>query len=138
MENPSASEIEHGLSQFGGSEEYHRLSPLHGKLVATDGVAWLAEKADAYWLVDAIAAWQPTAQKDEMLRNFQLWTLTKNRADHQHPQGARLTCWRDTDNEAFHRDMEFTDFPLDGIRLYACSGEYGGRPVIILMLTGEY
>jgi len=49
-------ELQKGLAGFSGTEAYHRLSPLHGKLVCTDGVKYLADKAGAFWLIDAIAS----------------------------------------------------------------------------------
>lgn len=124
----SKREIEDGLAQFYGTDQYHRLSPLHGKLVCTDGVAWLAEAAGAYWLIDAIASWQPTALKDPMLREIQFWRLKRDGA------GARLACLRDSNDEAFAQEIEFTDFPLDEIELFACQCD----PYIVLMLRTEY
>ena len=41
----------------------------------TDGVAFLAGHAGAYWLLDHIAARQKLARKDRMLRDAQVWTL---------------------------------------------------------------
>ena len=43
---------ESDLSQFIGTENYYRHWTGHG--VYTDGVKYLAEKAGAYWLIDAI------------------------------------------------------------------------------------
>ena len=103
-------EIQEGLNQHTGTFQYYRLSP---HMVLTDGTAWLAEAAGAYWLMPAIDSWQPRCRKDEMLQEIQFWTLAV-RPD----KSARLTCYRDTNDPAFHQDIEYTDFPLTEIRLY--------------------
>ena len=69
----SIAEIQNGLAQMTGTEQYHKLSPLHGRMVCTDGVAWLAENAGehgAHWLIDIIASYQPQCARDKMLRDF--------------------------------------------------------------------
>ena len=110
------SEIEQGLAQFSGTEEYHKFSPL-SRLVATDGVKWLAESAEAYWLLDAIASYQQKCSKDAMLRDFQAWTLTVKDGT------ATLKCERDTgDKKPIRQEIEYTDFPLDEVKLYVENG----------------
>ena len=69
-----ANELNNALAHFIGSMQQHRFSPL-SRLVLTDGVQYLAEKAGAYWLMDIIASYQQKCMKDEMLRDFQIWTL---------------------------------------------------------------
>ena len=44
-------ELQLALSQFTGTEKYHRVLP---RLVITDGVEYLANTANSYWLVTAI------------------------------------------------------------------------------------
>ena len=84
----TAEEIEHGIAQFtGGDQVYkHWLG-----ITYTEGVKWLADKAGAHWLIDAIASWQVEARKDEALRDFQLWVLMVNLETHS----AALSCCRD-------------------------------------------
>ena len=116
------SEIEQGLAQFSGTEEYHKFSPL-SRLVATDGVKWLAESAEAYWLLDAIASYQQKCSKDVMLREFQVWTLTRRFRDSAHGSEATLKCERDTgDKKPIRQEIEYTDFPLDEVKLYVENG----------------
>ena len=42
------------LDQFHGTERWHR-HPLNRRLLWTDGVEFFADKANAYWFIDAIA-----------------------------------------------------------------------------------
>ena len=99
------------LTNFTGSETYYR-HHLSGMLF-TEGVYHLAQRAKAYWLIDLIASWQEKARRDPWLRDFQLWELTvrENRS-------AVAICFRDSEEEAFRQDIEFTDFPLDHVSVY--------------------
>lgn len=99
------------LDQFSGSEEIfkHWLGRLH----FTEGVKYLAEEAGAYWLLDAIASYQPKLAADPMLADFQLWEL------HVKDGRCTLTCKADCDvPPAVQQEIEYTDFPLEYIKLY--------------------
>ena len=128
--------LQQSLKQFTGTDNYYKhLLGLH----YTDGIQYLAEKAQCYWLIDVIASHQ-TKQllADEMLSNFQLWLLVvgdshefiKPQPHHQ----AVITCWRDTPNVGIkppvRQDIDFTDFPLSEIKLFLVQG--------VLILPGEY
>ena len=65
-------ELESGLAMHTGSTRWFR--HWSRRLVYTEGVRYLAEKASAYWLVDLFASWCPHPS----LRNeeFVLWKLT--------------------------------------------------------------
>ena len=110
------------LNQFTGTTQYyaHWLKAF----LYTDGVKYLADEAQAYWLIDAIASHQPEALKDPMLRGIQFWKLivTGNKA--------KLICERDTDNVAITQDIDYTDFPLSEVKLYLADR--------VLMLPSEY
>ena len=116
-------EIRNSLEQFTGSELFH--THWLRRFVYTDGVEYLAEKCGAYWLLDAIASWQPEAMKDGALREFQFWRLAV-KPDHT----AVLYCERDTNNVAFKQNIPFTDFPFEEIKLYLANG--------VLLLPSEY
>ena len=114
-------EIEQGLAQCYCSEAHHKFSIL-SRLVITDGVKWLADNAGAYWLLDAIASYQQRCQKDKMLRDFQVWTLTTEQRS-EHNRRGHLKCERDTgDKKPIRQEIEYTDFPLDSIKLYVENG----------------
>jgi Family of unknown function (DUF6876) len=103
-------ELRAALTKFTGTVNYHR--HWTGTFHYTDGVAFLAENAGAYWLLDHIAAMQKHARRDPALRDFQAWQLTV--------QGSRgvITCLRAASDEAFHDELPFTDFPLREVTLY--------------------
>jgi hypothetical protein len=113
------------LAQFTGTAEWYT-HPLTG-LLYTDGVQFLAERGGAYWLIDAIASWQndPLVRNDTMLQEIQFWTLTV-RLD----SSAVLRCERDTGDVALTQKIEFTDFPLESIKLYVENG--------VLLLPSEH
>jgi hypothetical protein len=109
------------LTEFRGTVNYfrHWTRAFH----YTDGVAFLAENAGAYWLLDHIAAMQKRARRDLDLCEFQAWKLTLS--------GTRgvIACLRDKEDEAFRDELPFTDFPLAEITLYLKDG--------VLYLPGE-
>ena len=99
------------LAQFTGSESWFRHG-INRAVLFTDGAKYVADQAGAYWLLDEIAIIQP---HDARLRGeeFQVWKLAVN-AD----QTGVLTCEDGNDNVVYTKELEYTDFPLDGITLY--------------------
>ena len=119
------------LAHFTGTESYTNLRYpwLRKRFLLTDGVQYLAEKAQAYWLMDAIASHQ--INKKVAAEPFQVWTLSVNEK-HE----AILTCTDGDKTELVRQDIPGTDFPLTSITLYASQDDYlGGR---VVMLTSEY
>ena len=132
----SAQELQQSLKQFTGTDNYYK--HLLG-LRYTDGIQYLAEKAQCYWLIDVIASHQTKKLlADQMLKDFQLWLLVvsdshefiKPKPHHQ----AVVSCWGDPPNVGLkppvRQDIDFTDFPLSEIKLFLVQG--------VLMLPGEY
>lgn len=110
------------LAQFTGTENWYRHT-LARKVHYTDGVLFVAERAGAYWLIDEIAV----AQKAEaalMNEEFQVWTLVVEGSS------ALLRCDDGNDRRLLEKQIEYTDFPEPGIKLYAVDG--------VIMLPGEY
>jgi len=110
------------LEQFYGTERYyeHRL----GRFNYTDGVRFLADKAACYWLLDIVASVQRMPKiKAE---SFIVWNLQR------HPDTTRATVKADDGNGnlLYQQEIEYTDFPLDSIKLYMADG--------VLMLPSEY
>ena len=90
----------------------------------TDGAKYVADHADAYWLLDEIALAQRDA-KAVAGEAFQLWRLTVQ-ADHT----ATLDC-EDGDGKAvYSKPIPYTDFPLPEIALLFTDG--------LILLPGEY
>ena len=111
------------LAQFTGTTTHHR-NFFNRRFFHTDGVQALAEKAQAFWLIDAICSHQPKALRHKLdgsqLREFQLWKLTVNS-----DQTAYLECSPDSDTEkpSIRQRIPFTDFPIQQIKLYVERGE---------------
>lgn len=109
-------------------------------LLYTDGVKFLADAANCYWLVDAIASYQLKCQRDPLLCEFQVWYLLR---PHQQvmPQilvpdsGAVLACWKHEPlvrgwvDPVIQQVIDFCDFPLESFKLYCAGG--------VLMLPSE-
>lgn len=110
------------LAQFTGTEHYYRLSP---SAVLTDGTRYLAEAAGAFWLMDAIARFLPqfSGREDFIVARL---VRTGSQAELTLDYGNGLVLDR--------QHIEYTDFPMQSIQLYACwGGEYW-----VLMLCSEY
>ncbi len=110
----SPKELQQTLSEFYGTNEYYK--HWTGSLVYTDGIHFLQENAECYWLLDAIASYQPKCKKDPMLKDMQFWTLTVINNE------AKLTCKRDSNDTAFVQNIEYTDFPLKEINIWVENG----------------
>lgn len=114
-------DLESGLAMHTGSTRWFR--HWSRRLVYTEGVQYLAEKASAYWLIDLVASWCPHAS----LRNeeFVLWKLTV-KADHS----AVAIADDGNGRELARQDIAWTDFPLDEVSFYFTDGT--------LLLPSEY
>lgn len=99
------------LRQFTGTETWYR-HPLNRKIVYTEGVQYIAEQGGAYWLLDEIALIQAHDPK-VAAEALQVWKLTV-RTD----RTATLACDDGNGNIVFTKELEYTDFPLDEIKLY--------------------
>ena len=112
------------LPNFYGTENYYHYSPLFRNFMLTDGAKYLAESADAYWLVDLFASHLP-AYKDE---GFAVLYLKV--------KGGKATAQIEDGNGKVlaKQKIEYTDFPLDQIVLY-CVPQDGQ---FVVMLPSEY
>ncbi len=108
------------LAQFTGDPDRFR-HPLNRRVLFTLGVQYVAEKGEAYWLVDAIASYfgsslmMKAIAKDDRLASLQFWRLKVNK-DHR----AVLTMRADSgERPAITQRIEYTDFPLGRIDIWA-------------------
>ena len=99
------------LAQFTGTEQWYRHS-INRSILYTDGAQYVAEHGEAYWLLDEIALIQSYDQ-NVAAEEFQVWTLTV-RPD----KTATLACDDGNGNVVFSKEIPYTDFPLDTIKLY--------------------
>lgn len=104
------------LRQFTGTEHYykHWLGFNY-----TDGVKYVAEKANAYWLLDLIGSYH---RKE----SFQVWKLTVN-----DDKTALIVMREDSDQPIIVRQkIPYTDFPLKKIEFFLIDS--------VLILPSEY
>ena len=99
------------LAQFTGTEQWYRHS-INRSILYSEGAQHVAEHGGAYWLLDEIALIQPY-DRNVAAEEFQVWTLTV-RPD----KTATLACDDGNGNVVFSKEIPYTDFPLDTIKLY--------------------
>lgn len=117
---------EHELSQFCGDLERTRHG-LNRQVIYTPGIHHVAERGQAYWLIDAIASWigsepfNQAATEDPRITQMHFWTLERGEGT-----TARLIAKADSPEEPFiTQEIEYTDFPLQQINIWAAfDGEY--------------
>jgi len=123
------------LCHFTGTEAYHRISL--SQHVCTDGVNFLREQGNCYWLPEAIASHLLTPERclrkyGEDFANFHIWTLTPKDG------GAILEARADTRTPVLIRQkIEHTDFSFDDgkpFKLYVAPQQ----GVYVLMLPQEH
>lgn len=121
MKTIDTAELEAGLQNFHGTSQYYKSTFFGGR--HTDGVQYLAEKAGAYWLIDAVFSYQ---RKEA----FQVWTLDV-KTDAVGRKSATLTMREDKDAPVLvKQEIEYTDFPLASMELWLIDG--------VLILPSEY
>ena len=100
------------LSQFSGTENYYRIMP---NVLMTDGAKFIADNGEAYWLMTTIASYLPEFTEKE---TFIVANLTVSRSENSCT--ALLKLDDGNDNILATQFIEYTDFELDEIKLYAC------------------
>lgn len=109
------------LEQFTGTFDYYRHSLFKGYQY-TDGVSYLIDKGNCYWLVTDIFAYQDNKLKKQ---KFQHWTLIK------HDDNSATLKATDGNKKVLKLiKIEYTDFPLKTVELFLIENT--------LMLTSEY
>lgn len=109
------------LSQFYGTEAYHRTFLFNPNLVHTDGVQYFADQAGAYWFLDIVATEYYPLTKKEPFLSIQLAV----------EDGIGDICVEDGDCKVLvQRNIPHTDCP-DGLYKFFLTDN-------VLMLTSEY
>ena len=110
------------LNQFIGTTGYYRISRRH---LLTDGTKYLAEEAECFWMMDAIASHLSEIGTDDWFVQVRM-TVNDNRATMIYEDGSG--------SEHARQEIPYTDFPMHTISLYACwDGEHW-----VIMLPSEY
>jgi hypothetical protein len=117
------------LSQFSGTESYHKIS-LGSDLVATDGIVYLAQEVGAFWLFDIVASVQHRP-KVRGGRDFLVWRIVVK------DQSAVVSGYTDCEPDGsysfkkcvYSQRITYTDFPEGEFEFY----QEGN----VLLLKGE-
>ena len=110
------------LNQFIGTEKYYRISRRH---LLTDGTKYLAEEAECFWMMDAIASHLCEIGTEDWFVSVRV-QVTEGRAVMIYEDG--------NDREHARQEIPYTDFPLNSITLYACWDQENW----VIMLPSEY
>lgn len=118
------SQLREELAHFCGTEKYTRHWGNRRTLLS-DGVVHLAERAEAFWLIDLIAFHLASLKMDELiaedprLESLQFWKLTV-----REDGSASLTMNADLDEPlAIDQQVPATDFPLETIDIWAAPSD---------------
>ncbi len=113
------------LDAFTGTQQYHKGSL--GILKLTDGINYLRNAANCYWLIDIVESVQNLKEISEN-REFVVWMI-----EISEDARFKVTAWKDTPYESellYEQKGRYTDFPLDDFEFYQC-----GK---VLLLKSEY
>jgi hypothetical protein len=126
------------LDQFTGSEQLHRFNNLFRRVLATDGVMYVAKNygkdgGTAFWLPEAIASHLVTNRKfndpNNPVYSLNFWKLEKRKNDWL------LSCREDSNKKpVVQQKIEYSDFKIDEITIWAARNELGWT----LLLPTEY
>ena len=118
-------DIESRLAHHSGSGEFYSMGPLFKDFIHTEGIADMAELCGAHWLYEAIASHIMTNPKLREGSSILFWRLKVNRDPAEGEPKAVLYCFPDIDDDGndlpatVSQDIEYTDFPLDMIQIWA-------------------
>ena len=107
------------LKQYIGTENYYKALTI----LFTDGVKHLCESRKCYWLITDIALYTSYVME---LKKEPFLTCELIKSSHKNA----LIYTDGNENIVFSQDIEFTDFPDEGVCLYLIEG--------VLMLPSEY
>ena len=114
--------LESNLAQFTGTTAYYRISKRH---LLTDGTKYLAEHAECFWVMDAIASHLCE------IGTADWFVLVKLEVDNSRT----LMIYEDGNgHEHARQEIPYTDFPLESITLFCCWDAENW----VIMLPSEY
>jgi len=119
----SPNDLEIALSQFTGAQRYLRLLPT---FVVTDGVKYLMDHADCYWLAQLFGLHLIDINFND--NAFTVLNLVRK------GKGAKVTIEDGNGTVLSWQVIDWTDFPLDRLTLFGSwTGEFW-----VAMLPSEY
>lgn len=122
----TANEITNELAQFTGTAHYYLYSPLFPNMLLTDGAHYLAEECGAYWLMDMIGSYLPQIED--------WWAIAELTVTHGNKALFTLADDKPATKFFAHQAIEYTDFPLEEVKLYVIlDGEHW-----VVLIPSEY
>lgn len=119
----NAEELERNLRQFTGTTQYAR---LFAHVLLTDGAVYLADNAQAWWLMDLYASYLLHIDGDAESFTCLRMTVADN---------AAMAVIEDGNEHVIAKQLiEYTDFPLASITLYGCWSD----DIWVVLLPSEY
>ncbi len=119
---------EQDLAGFHGSDRLYR--HWSGLFCYTEGIRYLCERGECWWLADAVASWQ-LSNSPVFHEPFQVWVLTRTTG---HDAVLEANDGDSETNVLVRQVIPHTDFPLPRIELFlVVDGD--GRT---LLLPSEY
>lgn len=103
-------EIENNLSMFNGSETVYQTSRLKPNLVHTEGVKYLADNCQCYWLLDIIMS----ISGMQRFEPFIACTLKRNKTGN----GAKFEATDGNGRRLYVQVIPYTDIPLKEVTLW--------------------
>lgn len=122
-----ADELDYSLGYFTGTEGYYR-HRCGLEVLLTEGAKFLANQAEAYWLMDLIASAIPYFQQDTL--------VCVDFARETKGEGAAIIVTDGNGQTYYRQEMPYTDFPFLTFRLLVAADGYHERYVV--MLPSEY
>jgi hypothetical protein len=123
----SETEILNELSKFTGTEQYFKASILYN-LNLTDGINYLRNTLNCYWLIDIVGSTQQEEKIKENL-SFIVWRIKVNE-----DKSFIVNAYRDSpfneENLLYEQKGKFTDFKLNEFEFYQIDN--------VLLLKSEY
>lgn len=113
------------LVWFTGTYNYYK---HFGKFVITDGVKYLAERYQCFWLLDVIFSHQ--ISKKVSSEQFQTWELERKFVGEKPTNKFVVTGDDGNKNTLVRQEIPFSDFEDDKVRLFLIDN--------VLLLPSEY
>ena len=122
MKRQEIDQLQTELEQFTGTTQYYRIDR---KTLLTDGTYYLCKQTGAFWLMAVFSSHLIELKPDEWFVVLRLDVSGES---------AKVVIEDGNSNVLATQEIEYTDFPLNQITLYACwDSEHW-----VLMLPSEY
>lgn len=137
--NKTYEEIINQLSQFTSTEHYHKTT-FNPYLLFTDGMQFLFDSYEAYWLGDLINSYFPAIMKD-YYDNKDHFYIIDIKVEHGLLNGCFTVC-REIEGKPktiVEQKVGYIDLPKGNYKFFMCVEEHENKnPLFIVLLPSEY